>query len=715
MDDLYPDQQVTEQGVAINLDSLRTELAQRLSLLLIVSGGLGLWLCIALSPFPITLFGLLTLLVAHCVVVRKLLPVRPILGRRLLVVGLTIILVVAMIVLDEPWMPFLGLLLVFASAVLSRHSEIFVSTVVCIAILLLNVGLGRDYPLPDLIVLLVFCAIFAGLVSNAVYTALSWESQTRQHSYRLLSEIREHRGQLSQSVKSLNQAYELQKRTQQELVQARKVAEEARRLKEQFAANISHELRTPLNLVLGFTEVMYRNPEVYGDLVWPLKLRRDISQVYRNTHHLVDMIDDILDLSRIEITSFSLHIEPTPLTPLILEVARIADDIFHHHAARFVVDVPPDLPTVEVDRTRVRQVLLNLLNNAARFTERGSVRLIARHVNDEIVVQVKDTGIGIPADKLPHLFSEFFQVDSSVRRSRSGAGLGLAISKRFVEAHGGRIWAESVSNQGTTFSFTLPVDGMPLSVSRANPDPQEVRLQRHPLLLVDVEPVVAAHLARYLKDYDLVTVHDPGEIEAVVKSWAPSAILWNSTGQRPDENATVSAIPIPVIECPLTFLQDDLPRSSLIDLLPKPITSEQLLKKIDLQGNVNHILVIDDDIGFTQLIERFIEVSARQYTIAQAYTGNDGLIAMQAHLPDLVLLDVSLPDLSGLDVLNLMNQDDNLQNIPVILLTAREQSVDSDSIIWGPIRIHSALGFKPGELMHLLGKILSSLSRTRSG
>src|SRR5690606_12808113 len=202
----------------------------------------------------------------------------------------------------------------------------------------------------------------------------------------------------------LNQALELQRRTQQELVRARNAADEARRSKERFAANISHELRTPLNLVLGFSEVMYKTPEVYGQIVWPPKLRRDISQIYRNSRHLIEMIDDILDLSRVEIAGFALNTEPTPLAPLIADVAEIAADMFRNHPARFVVEVEDDLPTLELDRTRFRQVLLNLLNNARRFTESGEVKLSARQTAQELIVEVSDTGIGVAPEKLPHIF-----------------------------------------------------------------------------------------------------------------------------------------------------------------------------------------------------------------------------------------------------------------------------------------------------------------------
>lgn len=713
-DEALPVSQVSEAGAAINLASLRTELALRFCLLLIASGCLGLWFCIPISPFPVAIFGLLTLLVLHSFTMSKLIVARPALGRQLLIVGLCLLLTLSMLVLETPWFPFIGLPLVFASAVLWRHSELVVTGALCLLVLTVPNLVTRDYFEAELQVLLVFSAASSSLVSGTVFTALSWESQTRQETRALLSEVRNQRGRLSQMVKSLNQAYEQEKRMQQELIRARQVAEEARRLKEQFAANISHELRTPLNLVLGFSEVMYRSPEVYGDLVWPPKLRRDIAQVYRNTRHLVEMIDDILDLSRVEITSFALNIEPTPLSPLILEVAQIAQEIFQNPAVNFVVDTPPELPTVDLDRTRVRQVLLNLINNAARFTEQGSIKLSVHPADGNILFQVEDTGIGIPPEKLPYLFSEFFQVDSSVRRSRGGAGLGLAISKKFVDAHGGHIWVDSVENVGTTFSFTLPIDSTQRRAGRAKRSSSEINAQRPRLLLVNVDAPATTHIARYLSEFEVVAVENAEELDAATKDYSPSAVLWNNAGRLLQESSASSRMPVPVIKCPLSFACADPPQPMPLERLSKPVTPSQLLDTLERFNDVEHILVIDDDVGFTQLMERFIETSPRGYKLTQAFTGYDGLTVIREQRPDLVLLGSTLSDLQAPELLEVIAHDPGLRDIQVILVTVNDPLGISDSVVSGQITIDNSLGFKPGEMLHLLDRILESLAYPRS-
>jgi len=713
---LVPDNQWMNSGVAINLDSLRTELATRLAMLVIAAAGLGAWLCIPLSPFPQRVFALLTLLLVHALVVRRMLRARPALSRRFLVAGWLVLLLAAMALLEETWLPYLGLLVTFASAVLVRRSEIVVSAATVLMAYVLEITLGRSYALPQTAIILLFGAVSAWTAASTVYTALEWESQARQRSHKLLSEIREHRAQLSQSVKMLNQAHELQMRTQQQLIWARKAAEEARRVKEQFAANISHELRTPLNLILGFAAVMYKNPEVYGEITWPMKLRRDISHIYRNTSHLVELVDDILDLSRVEIASFALNLEPTPLTPLLQEVVQIAGDLVNNQRVRFVVDIEDNLPTLEIDRTRIRQVLLNLLNNAHKFTEQGSISLSVHTTNDSVNFQIIDTGVGVSADKLSHLFDEFYQVDSSLRRSRPGAGLGLAISKHFVVAHGGQIGVESTEGIGTTVFFTLPLQNPILALSL--PKPSDSTLAKRPrVLLLNADRYTAARLAHALKQYEIIAPDTDRikDVHEAIKTWEPRAVLWNNTLDGEEAELQIdNTLPVPVINCPLYITPHDGSGTMPIELLPKPITSEQLLAKLDTYGSPQRILVVDDDIGFTQLIERFLETSHREYEVVKAYTALEGLNLMKTARPDLVLLDVIMPDLNGFQMLDTILDDEQLRDIPVILLAASDRPPDSDVMITGAIQIQNALGFRAGEIVHLLGRILDDLTAPRS-
>ncbi|MGC8787446.1 MAG: sensor histidine kinase, partial [Anaerolineae bacterium] len=195
-------------------------------------------------------------------------------------------------------------------------------------------------------------------------------------------------------------------------------------MKEQFAANISHELRTPLSLILGFSEVMYFSPDIYGDMVWPPTLRHDVRQIYQNSRRLLDLVNDVLDLSRLDTDQMPICKELSDLGTVIREAIETVAPAIQNGKRGLHAEIPSGLPLLAFDRTRIRQVLINLLNNAARFTDQGSVTVAVNPGDQEIVVSVADTGSGIPEEELGKIFDEFYQVDMSIRRRREGAGLG---------------------------------------------------------------------------------------------------------------------------------------------------------------------------------------------------------------------------------------------------------------------------------------------------
>jgi signal transduction histidine kinase len=199
------------------------------------------------------------------------------------------------------------------------------------------------------------------------------DSQRRADA--LLREAREQRAALARIVKSLDNSNQVLRRTQAELVEARKAAEAAERMKSQFVANISHELTTPLNLILGFSEVKVLTPEVYGAFEWPVSLRRDAYQVYQNSRHLLSLIDDVFDLTRFDMVGFALNREHTDMNTFFTETVEFVRDLFHGSQVQFETHIHDRLPDLDIDRTRIRQVILNLLNNARHFTESGKVQL----------------------------------------------------------------------------------------------------------------------------------------------------------------------------------------------------------------------------------------------------------------------------------------------------------------------------------------------------
>jgi signal transduction histidine kinase/CheY-like chemotaxis protein len=703
---------VIEYGADVNLEDLRCQLTSRVALLLIGASGSLMCFLLPRDPFSVVSFAMLTVVFVLSSSVRALVGARPILARHLLVWGLTGVLLAAMGVFTAPWLPFLGLTLAFPSAMLIAGSGFATAGAIAALAAWLVYSGTRLYPFPQLLIALALGVALAWMVVRTLYTALEWAWTMQQRADHLLEVTRDRQGELSRALKSLDLTNMLLRRTQRELVVARRQAEEARIMKEQFAANISHELRTPLNLILGFSEMIYLSPEVYGEIQWSSKLRRAVHHIYHSSRHLSEMIDDILDLSRLEMVGFKLDKALVQLEPLLREAVEIADALFRKESVRLEVEIPQDLPALEVDRTRIRQVLLNLLNNAARFTEEGTVRLSARRTEDEVVISVSDTGVGISVDKLPHVFDEFYQVDRSLHRRHGGAGLGLAISKHFVEAHDGRIWVESEEGVGSSFAFALPIPGkrVPLSHLEVDRPPEPSWPEIRPLILVvDSDPTVATLIDRHVEECDVIQVEDASRLEEEVTLHHPRVVVCNvPPGKRVDYDDLIS-IPVPFFQCSLPsqgWVADDL---AVTACLTKPVTADQLLGAVERVDGVRDVLVVDDERGFCQLVQQMLEASGRFFEVRHAYDGREGLQAMSVQRPDLVFLDLIMPGVDGFQVIEEMRDRPELANVPVMLLTATSYVEDALSRRGSQVVIHRPDGLGPVETLQCLRVVIDVL------
>jgi signal transduction histidine kinase len=295
------------------------------------------------------------------------------------------------------------------------------------------------------------------IIFNQVHSNLNWFYQKYQTALRNEQIIRDNETKLERLVNSLNDYKKYLSETNMSLIVARNEAEQARTVKQSFVQNVSHELRTPLNLIIGFSETMINSPQSYGEVNWTPDLRGDVKCIYQNSQHLKALIDDILDMASLENKKYEIEVSTVDLNALIDEVVLITESAYKSKGLFLTTDLPRNLKKVRADSIRVKQVLLNLLSNALKYTKTGGVNISSSSSGSMAAVTVRDTGIGIPEEDLDKVFEAFFQVDKSSSREDFGTGLGLSISKQLIELHGGQMSITSKLRKGTSVFFSLPL------------------------------------------------------------------------------------------------------------------------------------------------------------------------------------------------------------------------------------------------------------------
>lgn len=703
-------------GSITNLNDLQSRLVQHILIYTLLISGFALWTTLPQQPFPMEAAIFWAVVFAASVLTLWTERCRSKLGRHLFIWGAIATVLLATYLFPSNWVPFTSLLIVFCSGVVLPPAQIVVFASVLLEAFWLNLIHDRDYDLASIALMLAFGIGTAWLVTRTLYTALVWAWNMQQRGDKLLEAVRRHRSELVQALRSLEHTNRVLVRTHNELLVARQQAETARRLKEQFAANISHELRTPLNLILGFSEIMYLSPEVYGEVTWPQALRRDVYQIYRSSRHLLEMIDDILDLSKFEMTGFVLRTEITQIAPLISEAIEITNDLFRTRRIRVSVDIEDDLPLLDIDKTRIRQVLINLLKNAQSFVEVSEVALTATRKDGEVVISIHDNGPGIPEEKLPHIFEEFYQADHARKRSYEGAGLGLTISERFVREHNGRIWAESVPGMGTTFIFTLPIPGKFLTMS-SELSADLLRMERSTpkpcILLAESDSSALSHLQRLNEEYEIVPVRDNRDLQRMVEEHNPRGIVVNTQYNDVSHRDLRISSEIPVIECSICR-SDRLSNGERVDgLLTKPVSAERLVEEIERlenkRGQISKLLIIDDDRAFCQLVERVLLSSRPESKLSKAYDAKRGLELARQERPDLLLLDLVMPDFGGMEVLHRLRQSYDLATTPVLVLTATSSSEEVIPLKTQQVVVRQSGGMTESEQLRYVHALLGVL------
>ncbi len=527
------------------------------------------------------------------------------------------------------------------------------------------------------------------LTLNPLLNTVQWAWYGYERTRDALDQSRESQQKLHETLEDLTEA-NVQLTRLNRLAQAlRQAADNERRIKEQFVANVSHELRTPLNMIVGFCEMIMETPEAYGEPVPPMLLS-DLDVVFRNSQHLASLVDDVLDLSQIEAGQMSLVREHVVFRDIIDSAITAVQPLFQSKSLYLDVSIPDDLPAVFCDHVRVREVMLNLLSNAGRFTEEGGVQVTVRQEAKELLISVADTGPGISTVQQTRLFKPFEQLDGTIRRRYGGTGLGLSISKSFVELHEGRMWVESEEGKGTTFCFSLPITRRaPLDekyMRWVDPyNPYEPRARPLRLPQVDVKPrwviieqgnAMQRLLSRHVEGVDLVAVPTlEGARQSLIET-PGQALLINqldvpaSLTELHDRLALPFAIPI--IVCSVPGIEQAVNGLGVSDYLIKPISREKLLSALQkLDRPIKTVLIVDDEREALMLFRRILSAFDPECRVLRAQNGRQALQILQQHRPDVILLDLTMPEMDGFELLKL-RQEAPWQDIPIILISARD-------------------------------------------
>jgi signal transduction histidine kinase/DNA-binding response OmpR family regulator len=458
---------------------------------------------------------------------------------------------------------------------------------------------------------------------------------------------------------------------------------EANRHKSVFLASMSHELRTPLNAILGFSELLIDA----GNGQYPAATRkRFLEQIHASGKHLLGLINDILDLSKIEAGQMELRLQKVEVAEVVSEVASTVEPLAGQKSIRLKI-ARSDAGEITADAGKVKQMLLNLVSNAVKFTPEGGVVTIeTRRLDDSVELTVTDTGIGIGSQDQERVFHEFQQVDSGVGRAQPGTGLGLTLTRRFARLHGGDVRVVSEPGKGSVFTIALPITARAEGTATSAPDsfkrPSDA--SRPLVLVVEDDPAAAELLTRQLEHAGFNTEVARTGTDAIAKAGErkPAAITldillpdldgWEVLTRLKREAAT-SNIPVVVVSVV------DNPELGIalgaLDYFVKPVPAKELIARLSRvkfarpAGEKPRILVVDDEVANREWLKRILEPAG--YAVILARGGKEAIDLARSRKPDLVMLDLMMPEVTGFDVVEALRADEATKGIPIMVLTAK--------------------------------------------
>ena len=532
---------------------------------------------------------------------------------------------------------------------------------------------------------------------------------------KLYEQVKQYAGELEAKV-------ELRTR---ELQEANRRLEEASQHKSEFLANMSHELRTPMNAIIGFTRlVMRRSKDVLQQ-----KQYENLEKILISAEHLLELINDILDLSKVE--AGRMEVQPTSfdLGQLVDHCLRTVEPLVKSDKLSLVKDVEAGCPSLFTGQDKLQQILINLLSNALKFTEEGTITITSRHRDEKIMISVADTGIGIPENKLGLIFEEFRQVDSSTTRKHSGTGLGLSISRRLAKLLGGDITAKSTVGVGSTFTVTFP-----RLYEAANIDTKEVAAPSYEepigkpeagriVLAIDDDPDVIYLLRENLAEagYHVVGAVSGEEGLQKARTLRPFAIIVDIMMPHKDGWQVIHELKTDVVTRDIQIIVLSIVdnkelgyRLGVFDYLLKPFDRETVLATL-ARISVSHrarLLLVDDDPQMISLVRQLLEDGP--YEVKVAEDGLEALETISRQRPDIILLDLLMPKMDGFAVIDQLQNDPQHCQIPIIVITAK--TLTSEEYTMLEHRVSTVIqkrGLDRDTLFHELRNVLETYRSTR--
>jgi signal transduction histidine kinase/DNA-binding response OmpR family regulator len=510
-----------------------------------------------------------------------------------------------------------------------------------------------------------------------------------------------------------------------QLAAARDAADEANRTKSSFLANMSHELRTPLNAIIGLTDMLVSNAARFGTD----KALEPLRRVHRAGTHLLGLINQVLDLSKIEAGKLELNLESVSIPPLVEEVIGTARPLAEQNKNRLSVECPSDLPPMEADAMRVRQILLNLLSNACKFTKDGSIILRAVRVvhqgQDCIAFAVTDSGIGMTPEQLGRLFEKFSQGDATTARQYGGTGLGLAITRRLCQMMGGDVSVTSEVGKGSTFMVRLPVAAAAVSARDEVRDAGTDGRSGDCVLVIDDDATARELIADYLRQAGFAVITAAGGAEGLkrAKDHHPIAITLDVMMPDIDGWTVLAALrgdpqlaDIPVVMATIVDERRQGMTLGAVGYLTKPIDGDKLVEIIRRYGapsGPTRVLVVEDDATQRERVRSLLEPP--QWLVTEAENGRVALERLKDTVPDVIILDLMMPEMDGFQLVAALQQHPQWRRIPVVVVTALDLSAqDRARLNSGVETVLLKESFKPSDLIDGLRRLVAKTRHLES-